>query len=186
MIIGMKERMSLEKKTKLIYSGELIGIALIVLVIGILKMIGTINSDPTRLLVYNIITIIGSSLFLANFIWALVSPKKRARSCMLDHYISIPVVLYLIGFDIYCFIMGKEGIDYIFAKYSVGSVLIYIAIDYIFQGIYHYFHLTPQLEQAIKEELEEEALKQQSVDSGSLDAQVCAEQKEETQEDLKK
>ena len=149
---NMKTKMSVEKKTKLIYSGELIIIALIALVIGILKLVGVIDTKPVRLLVYNIISLVGAVIFIGNFVWALVSPKKRKKTSMLDSLITLPVMLYLIGFDIYCFVIGKDAVPDIIVKYSVGLVLIYIGIDYIFQGIYHYFYLTPQLAEAIKEE----------------------------------
>lgn len=153
------KKMDTEKKVKLIYSGELILIALVALVIGVLKLVGIIDTKPVRLLVYNIISLIGAVLYLGNFIWALVSKTKRAKSCMLDMIISLPALLYIAGFDIYCFIVGKDFVNNEIVKYSVGLVLIYLAVDYIFQGIYHYFVLNPQLKMAIEEELENEKQK---------------------------
>lgn len=151
----MKEKMSLEKKTKLLYSGELILVAIAALVIGILKLTGVIVTKPNRLLVYNIISFIGGIFYIGNFIWALFSPKKMKKTCVLDVMITLPGLMYLILFDMYCFYKGVGNVDDIVVIYSVGLVLIYLAAIYIFQGIYHYFFPTPQLLLALQEEEEE-------------------------------
>lgn len=150
----MKEKMSIEKKTKLIYSGELILIALVAFTIGLLKILGVIDTKPTRLLVYNIITLAGGAFFIITGIRVIISKRARAKTSLLDKLLAMPVSLYLIAFDIICFVKG-DAIDYDFVKYSIAIVLFYVAAIYIFEGIYHYHHLTPQLIEAIKEEEEE-------------------------------
>ena len=65
----MKKKLSLETKTKLIYSLELIAIAVVLIVFAILKLTGIVPTKPTRLFVYNIITTIGGAYFIFDFIW---------------------------------------------------------------------------------------------------------------------
>ena len=172
----MKNKMPIEKKVKLIYSGELILIALVVLVIGILKLVDIIPTNPTRLLVYNIITIIGGAVLLGDFCWAIFSKKRRPKVSLLDKCLALPAALYLIAFDIVCFIQGASINDR-FVVYSIGLVLVYIGAIYIFQGIYHYFHLTPQLLEAIKEE-EERELEESKVEEETAPEEPKEESKE--------
>ena len=156
----MKEKMPIEKKTRLIFLGEYLLIAAIALVVGILKMAGVIPTKPTRLLIYNIISIVGAAYLAFDLIWYMISAKKRARTDLLDKLVVLPVLLYLVGFDIYCFInYGKPMWD-IFVVMSIGSALVYIAIIYIFLGIYRYKHPSKQIQEAIKELEEEQAEKQ--------------------------
>lgn len=154
-----KKKMPIEKKVKLIYSGELLLISVVFLVIGILKLTNVLGTNPTRLFIYNIITTVGFVYIVGDFIWTMISKKKRQKSCLIDKFLVLPVGLYLIVFDIICFVEG-ENINTDFVKYSVGIVLLYLAVVYIFQGIYHYHKLTPQLLEAIEEaKLEEEQKK---------------------------
>ena len=173
----MKKKLSLETKTKLIYSLELIIIALVLIVFAVLKLTGVIPTKPTRLLIYNIITTVGGAYFIFDFIWVLVSKKKRAKSSLLDKILMLPGSFYLIAFDIICFIDKAKGVetDNQFVVISISSVFLYIAAVYLFQGIYHFYHPIPMLEQAIEEALEEEKNKE-------LEEQEAQENKEETPE----
>ena len=148
-----KKKLSEETKIKLIYCGELAIIALIVIVIGALKLAGVIATKPTRLLIYNIITTLGGAWLITDLIWALVSPKRRAKSCLLDKFMTLPVGLYLLVFDVICFIDKIKGVatNDLLVKLSVGVVLLYIGAVYIFQAIYHYFKPVPQMLEAIEE-----------------------------------
>ena len=157
-----KKKLSEETKVKLIYCGELAIIALIVIVIGALKLAGVIGTKPTRLLVYNIITTLGGVWVIVDLIWAIVSKKRRAKVCMMDKLMTLPVGLYLLVFDTICFIHKAQGLEPndLLVKLSVGIVLLYIGVIYIFQAIFHYFHPVPQMLEAIEEakqaKLEEE------------------------------
>ena len=62
------EKLSIEKKTKLIYSGELLLIAVVLIVFAILKILGIIPTNPTRLLIYNILTTVGGASFIFDFV----------------------------------------------------------------------------------------------------------------------
>ena len=72
--------MKTETKVKLIYSGELVVIAIIAAVIAILKLTGVIPTNPTRLLIYNIITLAGGLWFIIDLVWTLKSEKRRKKS----------------------------------------------------------------------------------------------------------
>ena len=162
-----KQKLSEETKVKLIYCGELTIIALVVIVIGALKLAGVIATKPTRLLIYNIITTLGGVWLITDLIWALVSPKRRAKSCLMDKFMALPVGLYLLVFDVICYIDKIKGVttNDLLVRLSVGIVLLYIGAIYIFQAIYHWFRPVPQMIEAIEEankaalEKEQEALK---------------------------
>ena len=145
--------MKTETKVKLIYSGELVVIAIIAAVIAILKLTGVIPTNPTRLLIYNIITLAGGLWFIIDLVWTLKSEKRRKKSSLLDKTLAMPISAYLLFFDAYCFIYKAQGIDVSddFVKISVGVVLLYVAILYVFQAIYHYYHPVPMLIEAIEE-----------------------------------
>lgn len=154
----MKQKMDIEKKVKLIYSGEFIIIALILLVVGVLKLTGVIETKPTRLLIYNIITIAGAVWFVIDLIWALNSPKRRKTVFIVDKVLIMPASAYLLFFDIWCIVYRIKGweVNDLFIKISVGSVLLYIGVLYIFLGIYHYKYPLPSLMEAIEEAKKEE------------------------------
>ena len=156
-----------EKKIKLIYSGEFIVIALIVIVIGVLKLIGLIETKPTRLFIYNIITIIGAVWFVADLIWALKSEKHRKTSSLLDKALLIPVSAYLLFFDIWCIIykIKEWEVNDLFVRISVGGVLLYVGIVYSFLGIYHYKHPLPGILEAIEEEKQSQDKKEDIANS---------------------
>ena len=149
----MKQKMSVETKMKLVYSGELIIIALIALVLGILKITGIIDTRPTRLLVYNIISFVGAAYMLFDYVWMFVSKKHRSKACLMDKLTLIPLMSYLFYFDIVCFIDKANSLETSndFVKYSIGAILIYVAAIYIFQGIYHFKYPTPQVIEMIQE-----------------------------------
>ena len=166
----MKKKLDPETKIKLVYSAELAIIAIVVLVLGILKLVGVIQTKPTRLLVYNIITTIGAAWFIFEIIWYFVSPKKRARTCLMDKLMTLPLSGYLVYFDICCFIDKATGVETndLFVRISIGAVLLYVAIIYSFQAIYHFKYPIPQVEEAIKEyyaakEQEEEEERQKAL-----------------------
>ena len=168
----MKKKLTIEQKVILSYSIELIVIALIALVIGVLKLVDVIHTKPNRLLVYNVISLIGGLWIIIELIWAFCSPKKKQRTCLLDKYLLLPAMGYLLAFDVYCFIYYGQEINDLFVRISIGAVLIYIALAYIYQGIYHYKHPVPQILAAIEEmKKAEEAEKKEEEESKVVDAE---------------
>ena len=148
-----KKKLSDETKIKLVYSVELLVIALVLIVIGVLKYANAIVTKPTRLFVYNILSACCGVWMVAEFIWAMVSPKKRAKTPMLDKIMMLPIGIYILCFDTICFTrkaLGLEPLE-IYIRYSVGTVLTVIGLVYIFQAVYHYYHPVPQVIEAIEE-----------------------------------
>ncbi len=156
-----KQKMSPEKKIKLIYCGELILIAIVFIVIATLDITRVLHIRDWVLIAFNWITLFGGMWIIADFIWTLVSPKKRAKNSLLDKILLLPVGLFLIVFDIICFSKNiqKSDVTYDFRLYMMVSAFYYVAAVYIFEGIYHYKYPIPMMKIAIQEAEEEEKMK---------------------------
>lgn len=167
-----KEKMSAEKKIKLIYSGELIFIAIVFAVIATLEICRVLKIRDWVLIAFNWLTLAGGIWMIADFVWTLVSPKRRAKNSLLDKCLLLPVGVYLIVFDIICFAkqIQKADVSYDFRLYMMVGAFYYIAVVYIFQGIYHYKYPIPSLIAAIREE-EEEARKKAEEENKNLVAE---------------
>ena len=140
------------KKYLLIYSGELMLFVVIFLVLGILKLLNVMKPNATRTLVFNWITIFGGAWIIIDLIWMIFSKKRRKKNCLLDKILNLPIGIALIILDIICFI--KYPGDNVYNLFT-GSIFVYIAIDYCFQSIYHYFKPLPSIVTAYQEELKE-------------------------------
>ena len=146
-----KEKMSAEKKTKLIYSGELLIFAILFLVIATLEIIGVIGKREIMHTIFNWVTIFGMTWIIVDFFWVLFSKKRRAKNSLLDKALLLPVAVYLITFDILCFCkLSFITID--FRRMMMAIAFYYIGAIYLFQSIYHYFVPVPMLLVAIEEE----------------------------------
>lgn len=185
-----KEKMSLEKKTKLIYSGELMLFAILFLVLATLEVLNIIGKRHIMLDIFNFVTIAGGTWMLVDFFWVLFSKKRRAKNSLLDKTMLVPMGIYLITFDIICFTKmypfpeAEDG----FRRLMMGIGFYYLGVIYLFQSFYHYFIPVPSLIKAIEdaykaeqEEMEKEklaALKEQEINKDeAVDAEV--EKKEE-------
>ena len=151
------------KKMKLIYSGELLLFAVIFLVVAILKLTGVMNYNETRRIVFNWITIFGGLWGITDFIWGAVSKKRRARICLLDKALLLPLVLFIETFDFISLIAKPENEK--FYVYSIGFAFLYITVIYTFQAIYHYFKPIPGLFEDEEEEQKEENPREKPVNS---------------------
>lgn len=138
-----KKKLDETTKVKLIYSGELAFFAIVFLVLGILFLTKVIAVQDWKRLVFTWATLVGGFLLIGDFVWALVSKKRRKKICLLDKIMILPVSLFLIGFDLYALITNLLDVE-VYAI-VVGVDFIYIAADYIFQSIYHYFKPVPGL-----------------------------------------
>ena len=161
-------KMSVEKRTKLIYSVELIVIAIVFVVIAILEILRVMHFRDWVLIAFNWVTIFGGTWMIVDFVWTLVSKKKRTKSSLLDKCLLLPLGIYLITFDIICFTKQAQGLTlvdtYDFRMYMMTSAFFYIAAVYIFQGIYHYYHPIPMMVKAIQEAQEAELEKQKELE----------------------
>jgi len=144
-----KEKMSDEKKLKLVYSGELMVFAVVFGVLGILFLCGVISPADWKRYLFTYVTLVGGTWLIVDIIWALASKKRRAKVCLLDKFLVTPVAPVLISFSIYCIINGcNETLPY---RYFIGGDLTYLSLVYIFMAIYHYFKPTAQMLEIIKE-----------------------------------
>ena len=164
--------MTIEKKNKLIYSGELILIAVVFIVIGTLELIRVINLSDRFQLIFKIITMVGATWLVADFVWTLLSKKRKANYPLMDKAMLLPLAIYLYAFDIAGFVVSRP---YEYYQIGVPIAFFYIACAYTFQGIYHYYHPIPLLVQAIEEEIKEKEKK----DIESLEANQQEEVKQE-------
>lgn len=150
----MKEKMDIETKAKLIYSIELGIFALIFITIAILKATGVIPTNPTRVLIFNWVTLFGGTWLVVDFMWAFLSQKRQKRVSLLDKILHLPAGFYLIAFDIIC-LLGQQKDD--FYRYGIPIVLGYLGLCYTFEAIYHFWHPIPGLLDSLKEEEKKEA-----------------------------
>ena len=145
-----KEKMSVEKKTKLIYSGELIIIAVIFAVVATLQIIGVLGKNEVMQKVFNWITIFGGAWLIVDFFWTLLSKKRRAKNCLLDKILVLPLAIFFITFDVMCFAQ-LSFVNTRFRQIMLGSAFYYVFVVYLFEGIYHYYKPIPMIIQAIEE-----------------------------------
>ena len=161
--------MTIEKKNKLIYSGELIIISIIFLVLGILELLKVITLSDRFQLIFKIITLVGATWLTVDFFWTLLNKKRRANNDLLDKIIMLPLAIYLYAYDIAGFVVPRP---YEYYQIGVPLVFFYIACSYIFQGVYHYYRPIPLIVQAIEEEtkeLEEKNKQQENIEPEKKD-----------------
>lgn len=146
----MKKKLDALTKAKLIYSGELIIIAIVFLVIAILKITKVIPTNETRHLIINWITLFGGLWVITDFIWALVSKKRRPRISLLDKCLHLPAGLYMVTFDLYCIISQTKDANIL--RFGFPIAILYLCACYIFEGFYHFYHPVPGILAAVVEE----------------------------------
>ena len=137
------KKLDKETKYKLIYSGELALFAVVFLVFAILKFTKVMGYNETRRIVFNWITIFGAAWGIADFIWAICSKKRQQRISMIDKILVLPLVLFMITFDLICFIGKPANVD--FYIYMIASAFTYVAVIYGFEAVYHFYHPIPGL-----------------------------------------
>lgn len=148
----MKKKMDIMTKAKLIYSGELLLFAIAFLVIAILEFTKVIKISDRHHLIFNWVTLAGGSWIIADFLWALLSKKRRPRIALIDKIIHLPAGIYLISFDLFCLI-AKPSNPNVY-QYGIPAVISYLFLCYAFEAIYHFFYPVPGLVD-IKEEDED-------------------------------
>jgi len=140
-----KEKKKLDELTqaKLIYSIELGAFALIFLVLGILIITHIIGMSPKRITIFTYVTLIGGFVGIGDFVWVLISKKRRKKNSLLDKALVLPIAISLIVIDILTLATGRK--DELFYCYVLGSVFCYIAVIYTFEAIYHWFKPIPMI-----------------------------------------
>ena len=150
----MKKKLDALTKAKLIYSGELIIIAIVFLVVAILKFTNVIPYNATRHLVLNWITLFGGTWVIVDFVWALLSKKRRPRISLLDKALHFPAGIYLVTFDLFCIITRPDNPMIYHCGFPIA--ISYLCLCYIFEGIYHFYHPIPGILEAVVEVDDEE------------------------------
>ena len=156
----MKKKLDAITKVKLFYSGELIIIAIIFIVVAVLKFTAVIPYNATRHAIFNWVTLFGGLWTITDFIWALLSKKRRQKVSMLDKALLLPAGIYLIAFDLFCLISKPE--DPMIYRCGFPIAISYLCLCYIFEGIYHFYYPIPGLLAAVEEVDEEEKVEEAS------------------------
>ena len=149
----MKQKMDEFTKAKLIYTIEISIFALAFLIVAILQLVRVIKFGETHLRVINWITIFGASIGILDFIWFLNSPVRRKKNSMLDKCLLVPLMIYILVFDIICFI-NQENPQLDLAQIMIPIALIYVSAVYTLEAVYHWYKPVPMLFDAIEEEKE--------------------------------
>ena len=140
-------------KIKLIYSGELIVIAIVALVIGILQLTTVLEVKELFRNIFNWVTIFGSSLLIITSVYSLVSPKRRKKISIFDKITLFPLAIYILVIDIICF-SNYGTLPQSFYQTYIPIALLILAVVYIAQGIYHWFYPL----QSLLDELEQDRI----------------------------
>jgi uncharacterized membrane protein HdeD (DUF308 family) len=141
-------------KVKLIYSGEIAVFAIVFIVLGILFLTNVITVSDTRRLIFSWVTLFGGFIGIGDFLWVLLSPKRRKKNSLLDKILILPLGISLIGLDLWMLI--SQNTDNDLTRYIMGAAFCYIALIYLVEAIYHWFHPLPSLVEAAEEKPEEQ------------------------------
>ncbi|MBO4540907.1 MAG: hypothetical protein J5736_02925 [Bacilli bacterium] len=164
-----REKLNEEQKAKLVYSGELAFFALVFFVLGILLLTNVLH--PSNLVLRQIfvyVSLAGGAWVIADFIWCLLSEKRRKKNSMLDKASLLPVALSIMSIDVITLVQGfEETLE--LHRIAVGIVFLYIALAYGFQAFYHYKHPHP----AILKMLEDAKAEEEKQKELLLDQQVA-------------
>ena len=174
-----KEKISLEKKVKLIYSGELLFFSLLFFVIATLEILGIIGKREIILIIFNWVTIFGGSWMIADFIWLMCSPKRQKKNSKIDKALLVPAGLYLITFDIICF-TNASFVTLEFRRLMMGIVFYYLGSVYVFQGVYHWFRPIPGLLEDVRNE--QQKAEQEAIENAKANDDVVENAAEEENE----
>lgn len=154
----MVDKEKLFKKYQRMFFLEYLIIALILFAVGFLRLFDVLAFSSTRLLVYNIITLVGVAYIIFDLFWNL-RKDKRAYFSPVDKIPPLVLAMFLLVFDILT--LSKIIIDTEVIKYCVVAVLFYAGAFACFMGFYHY--KKPQkmvldtIEEAYQAALDEEA-----------------------------
>lgn len=166
-----EEQLNAIRKTKLIYTIELAVIAVIFLVIAILELTHVLTISERHHMIFNFVTLAGGLWVITDFVWVLLSKKRRSRNSLLDKIMMLPLGVYLITFDIIC-LVNWNALPYEVYLYGMTSAFLYIVLAYTFQAFYHFKHPIPSLVEATLLDLEEKKAKEAEQNEGSNEKQI--------------
>ena len=102
----------------------------------------------------NWITLFGGTWVIVDFVWALLSKKRRPRISLLDKALHLPAGIYLVTFDLFCIITRPDNPMVYRCGFPIA--ISYLCLCYIFEGIYHFYHPIPGILEAVVEVDDEE------------------------------
>lgn len=146
-----KKKMDDLTKVKLIYSGELIIIAIVALVIGILQLTNVLTVKELFRNIFNWVTIFGSPILIITSIYSLCSTKRRKKISIFDKITLFPLAIYILVIDIICF-ANYGTLDQSFYQTYIPTALLSLAVIYLVQGIYHWYRPLPSLLAELEQE----------------------------------
>ena len=138
-------------KVKLIYSGELIVIAIVAIVIGTLQLTQVLTVKELFRNIFNWVTIFGSPLLIITSVYSIISPKRRKKISIFDKITLFPLAVYIIVIDIICF-SNYGTLDQSFYQTYIPIAILSLAVIYMAQGIYHWFRPLPSLLAELEQE----------------------------------
>lgn len=174
-----KKKMTDFEKARLIYTLELAFFTVVFVVLGVLFIVGIIPVADWKRIAFTYLTLAGGTWLTIDFIWALLSKKRRAKVSMIDKILIFPVGLALVGFDIYALVIGivhsNEISETFIRVYQlvIGIDMLYLASVYTFEAIYHWFKPVPALladvfnsdqQEAASDDTVEEPAKEETTD----------------------
>ncbi len=135
----MEEKKKLDEvtKTKLFYSGELVIIAIALIVVGILQVVGVMNFSETFLHIFKFLALAGMCYFIFEIVTIIKIPKKRENVCWVDKCTVLVIPPYTFTLSMLLF-FGNEFV-WSNPKLFLVPLIFYLAAVYLFQGIYHWF-----------------------------------------------
>ena len=180
--------MSLETKTKLIYTLELAFFSVVFFVLATLEVLNIIGRKSVMLDIFNFVTAAGGTWMIVDFFWVLFSKKRRKKNSLIDKALLVPLGIYLITFDIICFtkmpIAQDDDATNSFRRLMMGIVFYYLGAVYIFQGIYHWFRPIPGLLEDIQKE--QQKAEQEAIENAKANDEVIENTAEEVKEENEK
>lgn len=158
----MKKKLDDLTKYKLVYSGELLFFAILLVLLGFLFAFKVILVADWKKWLFTILTLAGGVWVTIDFFWTLFSEKKRAKNCLLDKILLFPEGICLLICDIYALIRLFKDPSWTnigeinFFQVEISLALFYVGLVYLFEAIYHYFVIHPMVYQMIEDEKKEE------------------------------
>ena len=146
-----KKKMDDLTKIKLIYSGELIIIAIVAIVIGVLQLTEVLMVKELFRNIFNWVTIFGSSFLIITSIYSLVNPKRRKKISIFDKITLFPLAIYILVIDIISF-ANYGALPQSFYQTYIPIAILLLAVIYLAQGVYHWFYPLPSLLAELEQE----------------------------------
>ncbi len=174
------------KKAVLIYTIELAFFAATFATLGILILLSIIHLGGTFRQIYVYVTLAGGGWLLADFLWALLSKKRRKKVSLLDKALTLPVAPVLLSTDVIILLNGLEATVELH-RLTVGGLFCYFGVIYAIEAVYHFYVPIPGLvetEKKINAEEEKEKA-EEAAKEAATEAPVQSEDDQKEEESSK-